>query len=130
MKASIQPVWQKIKQKFSWLAALGGLAAGIINGLLGAGGGMVVVPMLQRAGLEPKKAHATSVCVILPVCVFSSVLYLTSGRVTLGDAAPYLLWGAVGSIIGSFLLQKINDLWLRRCFALLIIWAAVRMLLR
>ena len=106
MKASIQPVWQKIKQKFSWLSALGGLAAGIINGLLGAGGGMVVVPMLQRAGLEPKKAHATSVCVILPVCVFSSVLYLTSGRVTLGDAAPYLLWGRGGVYNRRFFAAK------------------------
>ena len=55
-----------------------------------------------------KKSHATSVAVILPICVFSSILYLTDGRVTLGDAAPYLLWGALGSIIGSWLLTKIK----------------------
>ena len=37
------------KQK-KWWTALGGLFAGFLNGLFGAGGGMVVVPMLERAG--------------------------------------------------------------------------------
>ena len=60
------------------LAAVGGFFAGALNGLLGAGGGMVVVPLLDKAGLPPKKSHATSVCVILPICIFSAVLYLQS----------------------------------------------------
>ena len=39
---------------------LTGSAAGFLNGLFGAGGGMVVVPMLQRDGLPPERSHATS----------------------------------------------------------------------
>ena len=110
------------------LSAVGGFLSGAVNGLLGAGGGMIAVPMLAKSGLEAKKSHATSVAVILPICVFSSILYLTDGRVTLGDAAPYLLWGALGSIIGSWLLTKIKDVWLHRIFGVLMLWAAVRML--
>ena len=91
---------------------------------------MIAVPMPAKSGLEAKKSHATSVAVILPICVFSSILYLTDGRVTLGDAAPYLLWGALGSIIGSWLLTKIKDVWLHRIFGVLMLWAAVRMLFR
>ena len=48
----------------------------------------------------------------------------------MGDAAPYLLWGALGSIIGSWLLTKIKDVWLHRIFGVLMLWAAVRMLFR
>ncbi len=67
------------------LSAVGGFLSGAVNGLLGAGGGMIAVPMLAKwSGSE--KSHATSVAVILPICVFSSILYLTDGRVTLGDA--------------------------------------------
>lgn len=112
------------------LSAAGGFLSGAVNGLLGAGGGMIAVPMLSKAGLDTKKSHATSVAIILPICIFSSVLYLSEGRVTLGDAAPYLLWGAIGSVIGSWLLPKIKDVWLHRIFGGLMLWAAVRMLLR
>ena len=117
-------------KKKKWIASLGGLVAGTFNGLLGAGGGMIIVPVLGKTGLKPQKAHATSVCVILPICIVSSILYLTSGRVQISDAAPYLLWGAVGSVIGSILLTKINDVWLKRIFGILMIWAAFRMLIR
>lgn len=117
-------------KKKTIFTSIGGFFAGALNGLLGAGGGMVVVPMLGKAGLAPKKAHATSVCIILPICIVSSILYLTSGRVQLADATPYLAWGAVGSVIGAWLLPKINDVWLKRIFGALMIWAAVRMLLK
>ena len=117
-------------KKKKWISSLGGLVAGTFNGLLGAGGGMIIVPVLGKTGLSPRKAHATSVCVILPICIVSSILYLTSGRVQISDAAPYLLWGAVGSVIGSILLTKINYVWLKRIFGILMIWAAFRMLIR
>ena len=112
------------------LAAVGGFFAGALNGLLGAGGGMVVVPLLDKAGLPPKKSHATSVCAILPICIFRAVLSLTSGRVSLSDASPYLLWGTLGAAAGSWILPKMNSVWLKRIFGLLMIWAAYRMLVR
>ena len=61
------------------LTAGAGLAIGIINGLLGAGGGMIAVPLLQKLGLDRKQAHANAVAVILPITVLSAVLYLVNG---------------------------------------------------
>lgn len=39
------------------LSAVGGFLSGAVNGLLGAGGGMIAVPMLAKSGLEAKKSH-------------------------------------------------------------------------
>ena len=111
-------------------AYFGSVLVGLINGLLGAGGGMLAVPLLKKVGAEQKKAHATSIALILPLCLFSAVLYLAGGKVAISDAVGYLPAGAVGAIIGAFLLSKINDVWLKRIFALFIIWSGVRMWFR
>ncbi len=112
-------------KKFS----LWGLLTGFLNGLLGAGGGMVVVPVLEKE-LTTKEAHATSVAIILPLCAVSAGLYLIDGRVTFTDAAPFLIWGAIGAAIGTFLLFRLKGKVLRKLFALLILWAAIRLLFR
>ncbi|MDR1735171.1 MAG: sulfite exporter TauE/SafE family protein [Oscillospiraceae bacterium] len=108
----------------------GGTAVGFINGLLGAGGGMVVVPLLKKLGLPQLNAHATAVAVIFPLSILSTVVYLLSGRFELAQAAPYLLPGAVGALGGALLLSQIPQKWLRKVFAVFMIWAGVRMFLR
>ena len=59
-----------------WWGTLGGFGAGVINGLLGAGGGMVVVPLLSALGVRGKKSHATALMVIVPLSLVSAILYL------------------------------------------------------
>lgn len=106
-----------------------GTFSGIINGLLGAGGGMLVVPTLKKQ-TEPQKAHATTVAIIMPMCLVSSIWYLVDGRVTISDALPYAPYGIIGAIIGAFLLTKMKANWLRIIFSLLMIWAGIRMIMR
>ena len=81
-----------------WWGVLGGLGAGVINGLLGAGGGMVVVPLLSAMGVRGKRSHATALMVIVPLSAVSAVLYLVQGRVGFADALPWL----PGSLLGAF----------------------------
>ena len=59
---------KKITGKWGRAALTGGLC-GVLNGLFGAGGGIAAVPLLKAGGLEQKKAHATSLAVILPLAV-------------------------------------------------------------
>lgn len=118
------------KKSGLWLTAVGGLAVGLINGMLGAGGGMLAVPILTKAGLSQREAHAGSLAVILPLSIFSAILYLSAGRVSMSEAAPYLPGGLLGAVIGALLLRKIPDKWLRRIFALFMIWAGVRLWIR
>jgi len=107
---------------------LGGLLAGILNGMLGAGGGMIVVPTLKRSGLEGRNAHATSIFVILCLCVFSASMNLFSGKVEFADAVPYILSGVPGALVGTAILSKINQNLLKKIFGLFLIFAGLRML--
>lgn len=114
--------------KFNTVTA--GLAIGIINGLFGAGGGIVAVPLLGKMGLEKKESHANAVAVILPISVLSAVLYLIKDYVTLPDALPYIPTGIVGAFLGTYCLKKISPLWLKRIFGIFIIYAGIRLLMK
>lgn len=57
-----------------------GLLTGAVNGLFGAGGGMLAVPVLTYvAGLDERKSHATAIAVILPLCIISTIVYALQG---------------------------------------------------
>ncbi len=109
---------------------LAGGLAGLVNGFFGGGGGMILVPMLtRRCGLSQRQAFATSVAVILPLCVLSSVIYYFRGGLDLAAALPYLAGGLAGGFIGGRVFRKLSMVWLRRVFALFILYGGVRALL-
>ena len=119
-----------MSRKQVWLApAVAGGLAGIANGFFGGGGGMVLVPLLTaRCGLDQRRAFASSVAIILPLCVLSSVIYLFRGGLDLAVALPYLAGGLAGGFLGGRLFQKLNMDWLRRAFALLILYGGFKSL--
>ena len=108
---------------------IAGIITGFLNGLFGAGGGMIIVPLLERVGkVEKHKAHATAIAIILPISLISVGVYVFKGSVP-WDIVIYLTaGGAVGGFIGAKLLPKISGVWLRRVFALFILTAALRMI--
>ncbi len=111
-----------------WALLAGGLA-GAVNGFFGGGGGMVLVPLLTgRCGLSQREAFATSVAVILPLCALSSVIYFFRGGLDLTAALPYLVGGLAGGYIGGRVFKKLNMDWLRRGFALLMLYGGVKSL--
>ena len=117
-----------MKEKTSkplWFA-LAGAAAGVVNGFFGGGGGMVLVPLLAgKCGLDQRKAFATSVAVIAPLCALSAGIYWFRGQLDPAAALPYL----AGGLIGGKVFRKLSMVWLRRGFALLILYGGVKALL-
>lgn len=112
------------------IATVGGVVTGFLNGLLGAGGGIVAVPTLKAAGLKENKAHASSVGVIVPLSICSAVLYLLNGSVKISDAYPFIPGGIAGAILGALTLKKIPSKWLRKIFGAFVLWAGVRLLMK
>ena len=92
---------------------------------------MVLVPLLMSAGaLERKTAMANSVAIILPLCALSAVVYSISGVLDISAALPYLGGGLLGGLLGGKLFSRLPAPWLKRAFAVLILYGAVNALIR
>lgn len=110
-------------------AGFAGFGAGALNGLLGAGGGMVLIPLLHAlTDVEDNKLFGTSVTILMSVCVVS--LLFSDGWETFSfmQAFPYLLGSAIGGILAGKLGKKIPSLWLHRVLGILILWGGIRYL--
>ena len=118
-----------------------GLSAGFINGLLGAGGGIILILLLPRLskkhgipacrGMENKDWYATALSVMLPATAISAAVYFLRGGIA--DTRSLLLLAlpaAVGGGLGALLLGRIDGKWLRRLFSILVIISGVRMILK
>ena len=108
---------------------LAGAAAGFVNGFFGAGGGMVLVPLLiLLAKVEDKAAFSSAVCIILPICIVSLIFYGLHGALPLQESLPYLIGGAGGGILGGVLFKKVSSRFLHIALGLLILYGGVRLL--
>ena len=101
---------KKIHKKQIVIFLLIGLFGGVVNGLFGAGAGLLLVPMIKKVeGVEDKVAHATTLACVMMMCVVSSVVFWVNNQVELSVLLPCLLGSLVGSVFGTFLLQKIKN---------------------
>ena len=113
-----------------WKCLLACLAAGFVNGFFGAGGGMVLVPLLiWLVGLPDKLAFSSAISIILPLCVVSLVIYGRHDMLPLSDALPYLLGGAGGGVLAGLWFQKVPAKWLHLALGALILLGGVRLLI-
>ena len=105
-----------------------GVAAGVLAGLLGVGGGILLVPFLVLAvGMSQHEAEATSLLVILPTAVAGSVALR---RRDVGDLPVALALGsvgAVGAVIGALLALSLPGDVLRSAFAILLAVVGLRL---
>ena len=113
-----------------YLVHITGFLTGLINGLFGAGGGIIAVPLLKKSGLEQKHAHATSIAVTLPLSILSVCLYVSSSKTDLMKAISFMPGGVLGAIAGAFIIRKISPSLLKRIFGGVVIFAAIRGLMR
>ena len=86
-----------------------------------------LVPLLTRVcGLSQRQAFATSVAVILPLCVLSAAVYLFRGGLDLTAALPYLIGGAAGGWLGGRWFKGMKMAWLKRLFGVLLLYGGAR----
>lgn len=112
-----------------WALVLAGAGAGAVAGIFGAGGGMVLVPLLTLTkGLEEKEVFSGSLAVILPICI--TVLLISSSWQPLAwsEALPYLPGSALGGFLAGKWGKHIPTVWLHRGLGVLILWGGIRYL--
>ena len=111
-----------------------GLMVGVVGGMVGIGGGVVVIPLLMFAfGMTQAKANGTSLAMMLPpIGVFAVLTYARAGNIDWRFAMLLALGFAAGALIGAIIVNtnSINPTALRVCFALFLVYCAMRMLFR
>ena len=119
---------KKDKKRF-WLTLGTGMIIGFINGFFGGGGGMVAVPLLEKAiKLDNKRSHATAIAVILPISVVSSIVYALETRIDWINLLYVTIGVVAGGIVGAFLLKKLSGKVVRIIFVIIMLAAGIRML--
>ena len=105
-----------------------GLAAGLLSGIFGVGGGILIVPgLVFFAKMDQRRAHGTSLAAVLPISLSSLVTYWAHDHVD-WPVALYLATGAVvGALLGTKLLKTVKHEILSLGFASVLIISAVRL---
>lgn len=93
------------------LACIGtGLAAGLLSGLFGVGGGTVIVPLLVLfLGFDQRLAAGTSLAAIVPTATVGVITYAIHGSVAWIPALILAVGAVGGAQVGTWLLARISQ---------------------
>jgi uncharacterized membrane protein YfcA len=112
------------------LLLLLGLAAGILSGLLGIGGGIIIIPCLVFLfGLSQHAAQGTTLALMVPpIGLLAAWTYYKQGHVDLRMAALICLGFFVGGFLGAKFAGQMNPTLLKRLFGVLLLITSVKMI--
>jgi uncharacterized protein len=108
------------------LAILLGVAAGVLSGIFGVGGGILFVPTLVALGLGQVEAQATSLAAILPTVAAGTWRQASYGNVRWKPAIVLGLTSIVGVQAGALLALSLPEDVLRRLFGGLMLAVAAQ----
>lgn len=111
------------------LLVLVGVFGGVINGLFGAGAGLLLVPLIQLVSrLDEKKVHATTLGCVMLMCISSSVVFFVHKQIDYKLTLWCFIGSLAGAILGIFLLQKFKNKVINIIFSCLLIVAGILMI--
>ena len=117
-------MFQRIKLR----SLMAGAAAGAVNGLFGAGGGMLLVPLLSRkTEFTEAEVFSSSVLIILPMCLITLGIG-SGGGLPWKAAFPFLLGSIPGGLLAALVGRHIPLKWLHRFLGVMILYGGWRYL--
>lgn len=119
--------------KGGWgLMCILGALSGFINGLVGAGGGIVLVKLLPRlmpdGATDSRDVFATALATMLPISFVSLFVYALGGNLIELDIKSILLPAVLGGLGGGLLLSVIDTGLLKLIFSALVVWSGINMI--
>lgn len=108
-----------------------GLAAGIMSGVLGVGGGIVIIPMLVSfLGYTQKQAQGTSLgLLLLPIGALAVINYHQAGLINIKAVSIMVITFVIGSYFSSKWAISIPDEILKKIFAVFLVLYAIKLFL-
>ena len=126
----MQPKSYKMSAQIFLILVLVGLAAGMLSGLIGVGGGIIIVPCLVYfLGFSQHQAQGTSLgLLLLPIGILAVMNYYNKGYIDV----KYVGIMAIGFILGGWLGSKVSlalpEDTLKKIFALILLYTAFKMM--
>ena len=109
-------------------ALLVGLAAGLLSGVFGVGGGILIVPgLVFLARMDQRTSHGTSLAAVLPIAASSLVTYWVHDHVDWPVAAWLVVGALIGAVAGTALLNVLPHRTLAIAFSVVLLVSAVRL---
>lgn len=108
-----------------------GLAAGIMSGFLGIGGGIIIIPALTMLlGFSQQQAQGTSLALLLPpIGILAVINYYKAGSMNLKAAAFMAITFIVGSYFSSKVAVQIPEQMLKKVFAVFLLFYSMKLFL-
>ena len=112
------------------LILLIGLAAGVLSGLVGVGGGLIIVPaLIFFLGFSQHQAQGTSLgLLLLPVGILAVINYYNKGNVDVKVVAVMSVAFIAGGWLGSKLALRLPEDTVKKIFAVFLFYSAFKLL--
>ena len=112
------------------IIVLVGLAAGILSGLVGVGGGLIIVPaLIFFLGFSQHSAQGTSLgLLLLPAGILAVIQYYKAGDVDVKAVAILAIGFVAGGYFGSKLALSLPQDTVKKIFAIFMLLVALKML--
>lgn len=105
-----------------------GVAAGLLSGILGVGGGVIMVPLMVGVlRFDQHRAHATSLAAIILIALAGAVRFGLAGEVDWSVGLALGVGGLIGSTIGANVMDRLSPAALRALFGVIMVLAGLRM---
>jgi len=112
------------------LALVLGVAAGVLSGLFGVGGGILFVPTLLALGLGQLEAESTSLLAILPTAAVGAWRQHHYGNMRLRSALLLGIASVAGVGLGALIATSLPEHLLRRLFGVFLLVVAGQLIWR
>lgn len=108
-----------------------GLAAGVLAGMAGVGGGIIIVPALVFLfGFTQHMAQGTSLAVLVPpIGILAAIEYYKRGDVNLKAAILIAAGLVLGAVVGAKIAVGLPQATLKKIFGVVLLLASMRYLL-
>ncbi len=112
-------------------AGLCAVFAGVINGMIGTGGGVIVYFILKKLyGSDAEKSFASVMATVLPMTLLSALIYERTGGGVFASASPFLIPAALGGLCGAALFGRIKAATLKTAFSVMLAVSGALILIR
>tara|TARA_B100000315_G_scaffold131957_1_gene121426 strand:+ start:986 stop:1342 length:357 start_codon:yes stop_codon:yes gene_type:complete len=108
-----------------------GLAAGVISGFSGLGGGAVIIPALVYIfGFSQQQAQGTTLAMMVaPIGLLAAMKYYSQGYVKINASALMCAGFFIGALVGAQFVSKVPSLLLKKFFGCFLLLVSLKMIL-